>query len=59
MLTNFIGGSQDPEITTLTPEQTVAQVHADLQRLLLRPDAPAPRLLSYQLWARAIPQYEM
>jgi oxygen-dependent protoporphyrinogen oxidase len=59
MITNFIGGAQDTGIVELTQEQVVAQVHADLQRILLKPGAPPPRLVGYRLWARAIPQYEV
>jgi len=56
LLTNFIGGATDPGVAKLTESELVATVHADLQRLLLKPGAQ-PQLLAARLWPRAIPQY--
>lgn len=59
MLTNFIGGALDPGILQLSPEQLVEQVHGDNMRILLKPGAPRPRVISVKMWPRAIPQYEL
>ena len=56
---NFIGGATDPEIARADPAAIAQQVHADLQKILLKPDAPAPKVLSVRRWRRAIPQYEI
>lgn len=59
MLTNFIGGATDPEIADLDTEGIAQAVHQDLRKLLLRPDAPPPKVLTVNLWKRAIPQYTL
>jgi oxygen-dependent protoporphyrinogen oxidase len=36
----------------------ITQVHGDVQKILLKPNAPKPRVLGVRLWPKAIPQYQ-
>ncbi|MBE9097379.1 protoporphyrinogen oxidase, partial [Tychonema sp. LEGE 07203] len=58
-LTSYIGGATDSEIGNLDSEQIVEQVHRDLSKILLKPDAAQPKVLALKLWKRAIPQYNL
>jgi protoporphyrinogen/coproporphyrinogen III oxidase len=58
-LTSYIGGATDSEIGNLDSEQIVQEVHQDLSRILLKPDAAPPKVLTVHLWKRAIPQYNL
>jgi oxygen-dependent protoporphyrinogen oxidase len=54
---NFIGGATNYGVAHLSQAEIVAQVHQDLQKILLKPNSPAPIVLNTKLWPRAIPQY--
>jgi len=58
VLTSYIGGATDSEITDLDSEQIAQAVHQDLCKILLKPDAQ-PKVLAVHLWQRAIPQYTL
>jgi oxygen-dependent protoporphyrinogen oxidase len=57
MVLSYIGGARDQAIQQCTKDEVVQQVDADMRRILLRADAPSPRVLGVRLWPRAIPQY--
>lgn len=40
-------------------EELVAQVDKDLRTMLLKPDAPQPRVVGVRVWPRAIPQFNV
>lgn len=37
----------------------MAQVDKDLRTMLLKPDAPQPRVVGVRVWPRAIPQFNI
>lgn len=58
-LSSYIGGATDAEIANLDAEQIVREVHRDLSRILLKPEAAPPKVLAVNVWKRAIPQYNL
>ena len=62
MMLSYIGGSQDPKnynppIAELSDEEVANIVHGDICNILLKPNAPAPKVLGVRKWMKAIPQY--
>lgn len=59
LLLNYIGGSRDTSLAQLSDEQIIAEVDKGCRQVLLKPDAPEPKVLGLKLWPTAIPQYEL
>ena len=54
-LTIFAGGSRQPELARLTPDQLLARIDRDLRELVGATGAPV--FMRHTYWPRAIPQY--
>jgi protoporphyrinogen/coproporphyrinogen III oxidase len=58
LLLNFIGGTTDPEIASLTEDAIAQAVHQDLKQTILRPNTTVqPKVLAVHIWKKAIPQF--
>ncbi|KAG2432628.1 hypothetical protein HXX76_008968 [Chlamydomonas incerta] len=59
LLLNYIGGTTNRGIVNQTTEQLVEQVDKDLRNMVIKPDAPKPRVVGVRVWPRAIPQFNV
>lgn len=59
LLLNYIGGATNRGVQQASQEELVAQVDKDLRTMLLKPDAPPPRVVGVRVWPRAIPQFNV
>ena len=57
LITIFIGGARNTEVTQLADAELVTLAHSDLQKIL--GIASEPRVVTITRWERAIPQYNI
>jgi hypothetical protein len=59
LLLNYIGGAKNTRVADMSKEELTAQVDSDLRTMLLKPDAPKPRMCGIRVWPQAIPQFNV
>jgi oxygen-dependent protoporphyrinogen oxidase len=59
LLLNYIGGSRDVSLAGLSDEEIIGEVDKGCREVLLKPDAPGPKVIGMKIWPTAIPQYEL
>ena len=60
LLSNTIGGTRYAAVGVMSEGDIVAAVDGDLRTMMLiRPEAPPPKVLGVKVWPNAIPQYEL
>ena len=59
LLLNYIGGSRDVGLAELSHDEIIGEVDKGCRQVLLKPDAPEPKVIGMKIWPTAIPQYEI
>jgi len=57
LLSSYIGGTLNQGILDQSEDELAAQVDKDLRKMLLKPSAPAPKVVGVRIWNKAIPQF--
>jgi len=57
LLSSYIGGTLNQGILDQSEDELAAQVDKDLRKMLLKPSAPAPKVVVVRIWNKAIPQF--